>query len=172
MPAIFRHFSHLVEDSVRGSLRSCLVLGSQNRLLVLHCWIIYLCHNGVDDRLDLLLIQRKMDSPKPVDCSTCIFIVTLQYRHNVILVDLGGREINTLDLCCVVGLKRQPEFSLAPPLKQVESAFSDYGSRFYIKEFICTYGLRVTNSRRNTILKGNLQNQTSWRVENGNTRWN
>ena len=36
MPAIFCHFSHLVEDSVRGSLRSRLVLGSQNRLLVLH----------------------------------------------------------------------------------------------------------------------------------------
>ena len=36
MPAIFCHFSHFVEDSVRGSLRSRLVLGSQNRLLVLH----------------------------------------------------------------------------------------------------------------------------------------
>ena len=33
MPAIFRHFSHLVKDSVRGSLRSCLVLGSQTLLV-------------------------------------------------------------------------------------------------------------------------------------------
>ena len=34
MPAIFRHFSHLVEDSVRGSLRSRLILGSQTLLVL------------------------------------------------------------------------------------------------------------------------------------------